>query len=78
MEQPGLGAHVGYYQSLLKEGKLSAGGPFLDGAGGVMISMPGASLAELEAFAGADPTVVSGLLLVEVHPWLVGLRSAVA
>ncbi|MGZ9167127.1 MAG: hypothetical protein ACXW4U_18305 [Anaerolineales bacterium] len=29
---------------------------------------------ELEAFAAADPAVVSGLLLYEVRPWLTAME----
>lgn len=76
MQQPGIRDHIAHYQALLEQGKLFAGGPFLDGAGGIMISLPGGSLEELKAYAESDPAVKSGLLVVEVHPWLVGLRAS--
>ena len=33
-EQPGLQAHVEYFATLLKAGKLTFGGPFMDDASG--------------------------------------------
>lgn len=76
MQQPGLQHHIDYYRAWLKAGKLSLGGPFLDGAGGIMISRPGASIEEVKRFAEQDPAVKSGLLRVEVHPWMVAFRDS--
>jgi hypothetical protein len=77
-EQPGLGEHIDHYRQWLLQGKLAAGGPFLDGqpAAGMMIPQPGLGEAEVRAFAAADPAVQSGLLMAEVHRWLVGMKAA--
>ena len=73
-EQPGLQEHVEHYRKLLEAGKLSLGGPHIDGkAGGMMIPAPGVTEAEIAQFAAEDPAVKSGLLLAEVRPWLIGL-----
>lgn len=73
-EQPGIREHVAHYRRLLAAGKLVMGGPHLDGpGGGMMIPAPGVPEDEIRAFAADDPAVKSGLLLVEVRPWLVGL-----
>jgi uncharacterized protein YciI len=75
-EQPGLDLHLAHYRQLLEQGKLMAGGPFMDAAGGgMMIPEPGLSEAEITAFAKADPAVKSGLLKVHVRQWLVGMKK---
>ena len=76
-QQEGLQAHVQYFHGLLDSGKLVLGGPFLDeAAGGMMIPEPGLTRQDIEAFAMADPTVVSGLLRASVREWLVGMKKA--
>lgn len=76
LEQPGVMDHVGHYGRLLEAGKLAMGGPHLDErGGGMMIPAAGVALAELEAFAAQDPAVKSGLLRVEIRPWLVGMSA---
>jgi uncharacterized protein YciI len=73
-EQPGIRDHVAHYRRLLAAGKLVLGGPHLDGpGGGMMIPAPGVPEDEIRAFAADDPAVKSGLLLVDVRPWLIGL-----
>lgn len=74
-EQPGLQAHIDHYREMLKSGTLQMGGPFLDDSGGMMISVAGASLEDLKAFAQSDPAVKSGLLTAEVKPWLIGMHQ---
>ena len=75
-EQPGLELHIAHYKKLLEQGKLMAGGPFLDGAGGgMMIPESGHSEQEIAEFAKADPAVSAGLLTVEIRPWLVGMKK---
>lgn len=75
-EQPGLQAHVDHYRQLLAAGKLALGGPHLDAkGGGMMIPAAGVSEAEISRFASEDPAVKSGLLKVEVRPWLIGMSS---
>jgi len=74
-EQPGLQDHIAHYRQLLQAGKLALGGPHLDEqAGGMMIPSAGVSEDEIRAFAMADPAVKSGLLRVEIRPWLIGMR----
>ena len=74
-EQPGLSEHIAHYRGLLEAGKLLAGGPFLDGfAAGMMIPQAEQSESEITEFAAADPAVRSGLLVAEVHKWLVGMK----
>lgn len=75
-EQPGVKEHVAHYRKLLDAGKLSLGGPYLDSqGGGMMIPAQGVSQAEIAAFAAEDPAVKSGLLLVEVRPWFIGMSQ---
>ena len=57
-EQPGLGEHLAHFRRVHDEGKLMAGGPFLDGfAAGMMIPEPGLSEEEVRAIAEADPEI---------------------
>ncbi|HUE99638.1 MAG TPA: YciI family protein [Anaerolineales bacterium] len=70
-EQDGVREHVQHYLSLHEQGKLELGGPFLlQDAGGMMVATRDVSQEELEAYAAADPAILSGLLLYEVRPWL--------
>jgi uncharacterized protein YciI len=75
-EQEGVREHVEHYRELLVQGKLSFGGPHLDGGGGgMMIPAAGVPEEEVRRFAEADPAVKSGLLIAEVRPWLIGMSS---
>lgn len=75
-EQDGVREHVAHYRTLLAEGKLAYGGPFVDGAGGgMMVPAAGVPHDEIQRFAAADPAVLSGLLVAEVRPWLIGMRA---
>jgi hypothetical protein len=41
----------------------------------MMVPEAGLTFEEIEAFALADPTVVSGLLKAEVRQWLIGMSA---
>ena len=74
-EQPGVEDHVAHYAALHDRGDLVMGGPFLvtDG-GGMMVAADDVTREEIEAFAAADPAVMSGLLEFEVRPWYVAIE----
>ncbi|MBK0394504.1 YciI family protein [Ramlibacter algicola] len=75
-EQDGVREHVAHWRQWLDRGKLLAGGPFLDGfAAGMMVPQPGVDEASLRAHAESDPAVRSGLLSVELHRWMVGMKA---
>jgi len=74
-KQPGVQDHIKHYMRLYQDGKLALGGPFLDNTGGMMIPVDGISLDEIKAFAEADPAVKSGLLLVEIKPWMIAMEK---
>jgi len=75
-EQDGVSEHVAHYRAMLDGGKLLLGGPFVDeGGGGMMIAQKGVKLDELAPFAARDPAVESGLLTVEIRPWLIGMSA---
>jgi uncharacterized protein YciI len=63
--------HVDYVVSLLDAGKVVIAGPFTDGGEvtGVFI-FRAKSADEARGWAEADPSVVSGHHIVEMHPWL--------
>jgi uncharacterized protein YciI len=75
-EQDGVREHAQHYRALLAGGKLALGGPHLDErGGGMMIPAAGVSEEEIRSFAAEDPAVKSGLLLVEIRPWLIGMSA---
>src|SRR5678815_1949428 len=66
-EQP-LKDHGRYILSLYVKGSLKSAGPFLDNAGGAA-AFEAANDDEAKAVVAADPAVVSGVFVAEVHPW---------
>lgn len=62
--------HVEYVTSLLDSGKAIIAGPLTDGGetAGVFV-LRAKSAEEAKAWAEADPTVTSGFLIAEMHPW---------
>ena len=72
-EQPGVREHIDHYDVALKSGLLERGGPFIDSSGGMMVFAPGVDRTLADQIAQADPAVKSGLLVVEVRPWLAAL-----
>ena len=62
--------HVEYVTSLLDSGKAIIAGPLTDGGEieGVFV-FRARSADEAKAWAEADPTVVSGFRIAEMHPW---------
>jgi uncharacterized protein YciI len=69
-QQPGVEEHAAYYEAELDAGRLESGGPFTDSSGGMAIFRADIGQAQAEEIALADPAVRSGLLRVEVKPWL--------
>lgn len=65
-------AHLAYGRRLRDMGTLILNGPLLDGGDlrGVGVFRVG-SLAEAQALSDADPAVVAGRLVSEIHPWMV-------
>ncbi len=74
-EQPGVQEHVKHYLKLSQDGKLAMGGPFLDNSGGMMIPTADVTFEDIKAFAESDPAVKSGLLIVEIKPWMVVMEK---
>lgn len=66
-EQP-LKDHGRYILSLYVKGSLKSGGPFSDNAGGAA-TFEAADDDEAKAVVAADPAVISGVFVAEVHPW---------
>jgi uncharacterized protein YciI len=62
--------HQSYMKSLLDAGKLSLGGPFSDGSGGLIIYEV-ATKEDAEALRDQDPFAISGVFVrSEIKPWL--------
>jgi uncharacterized protein YciI len=66
-EQP-LKEHGRYILSLYVKGSLKFAGPFSDDAGGAA-AFEAADDDAARAVVAADPAVVSGLFVGELHPW---------
>jgi uncharacterized protein YciI len=60
--------HLAYLDSLAKEGKIFAKGPFTDGSGGMVIYIAD-SLEEAKQMAEKDPYVTYGVRRLELHEW---------
>ncbi|MFC0559740.1 YciI family protein [Halalkalibacter alkalisediminis] len=60
--------HLAYLDGLVKEGKIFAKGPFLDGAGGMVIYETDSYEEALE-LAEKDPYVVKGVRSLKLHEW---------
>ncbi len=74
-EQP-LEAHRAYMQSLLDAGTIVLGGPYRDDTGGLVAVDAESREVALDILA-SDPAIAVGVMLGEVHPWLiVGGRAA--
>ena len=62
--------HKRYVKSLLDAGKLSLGGPFPDGSGGLLVYEV-ATKEEAEALRDQDPFAIGGVFVrSEIKPWL--------
>lgn len=60
--------HLAYLDGLAKEGKIFAKGPFLDGAGGMVIYETETYEQALE-LAEKDPYVIHGVRSLKLHEW---------
>lgn len=62
--------HMAHINSMARSGKLVIAGPFENGGdyAGVFV-FKGASIDEAKALAEADPTVKTGRLVIDIHPW---------
>lgn len=73
MEKPELNQtyrpqHLEYLNNLERQGKIFAKGPFVDGAGGLVI-YKAESLEEARQMAEKDPYVTEGVRRLELHEW---------
>ncbi|MFC7442557.1 YciI family protein [Laceyella putida] len=60
--------HLAYLEELEQQGKIFAKGPFIDGAGGMVIYIAD-SLEEAKELAEKDPYVIEGVRRLELHEW---------
>jgi uncharacterized protein YciI len=66
--QQKLGGHLVFIRGALADGRLVAGGPFLDGEGGMAI-FRAASLEDARALIATDSAVATGVFAAELRPW---------
>jgi uncharacterized protein YciI len=72
LRRPTVPEHVAFLRQMRQPGYLVAAGPLGDeaGAGIAILKLLGADrLADATALATADPSVVHGLVTVDVRPW---------
>lgn len=68
MREQGLAPHGAYMQRLRDEGRLFAGGGFVETDGGMAMALA-ADMAEAEAMLAADPAIVSGIFVADLRHW---------
>jgi len=68
MREQGLAPHGAYIQRLQAEGRLFAGGGFVNADGGMAIVLA-ANLEEAEALLAADPAIISGIFVADLRHW---------
>jgi uncharacterized protein YciI len=72
-EQENIGDHGAFLAGQHEAGLLLFGGPFSDDAGGLSV-FQSESIQQLEAILKADRSVSSGLLIYEIHPYILGFK----
>jgi uncharacterized protein YciI len=74
--QAGFRQHIQYLRKQLESGRFAMGGPFVDaGSGGMMVTVPGVTEAEIRAIEDADPAITTGILTYEIRHWLVAMKN---
>lgn len=68
LAEQSLKQHRQYILSLYARGALRLAGPFLDNTGGAA-ALEAANEDEARALMAADPAVLSGVFVTELHPW---------
>ncbi len=62
-------AHLDHIQKMSEEGKLILAGPFMDKGEVRGIFLFNTTLEEAKKLTESDPAVISGRLIMELHPW---------
>jgi uncharacterized protein YciI len=73
-EETLVGLHFEYLKALLHAGRVILAGPCTDGAFGVVIFVAGTP-AEAADLMGADPAVMRGMYVAELHPFTIALSD---
>ena len=66
-DQP-LEPHLEYLLALRDRGSVTAGGPFRDGSGGIVI-FSADDIVEVNQLVARDPAIVDGILTANVKEW---------
>jgi uncharacterized protein len=74
MRDQGLGPHGAYMQRLEDEGRLFAGGGYVNADGGMAIIIA-ASFDEARDMLAADPAITSGIFVAELRHWRPRFRT---
>ena len=74
-ENPQIRDHAMHMVKLFKTGKMTRGGPFTDGTGGIGIAAKDVTAAELTRLLAEDPAAKAGVIAYEVKTWMVGVGA---
>jgi uncharacterized protein YciI len=74
MKDQGLQPHGAYMKRLLDDGRLYAGGGFVDVDGGMAI-MRAKDMDEARALLAADPAITAGIFQAEIRQWRPRFRA---
>jgi uncharacterized protein YciI len=66
--EQGLQQHLEYWLKYGEEGKVLAGGPFMDSSGGIMV-LEVKDVEEAKNLVSKDPAVTDKKLKPEIHQW---------
>ena len=67
-QQEGMRAHGAFFRTLVEQGRVFAGGGFVDIDGGMAI-VRAANMDEARALLATDPAVIAGTFVADVRHW---------
>lgn len=75
MENPKIRDHAMHMVKMFERGKMTRGGPFTDGTGGIGIAAKGVTDEELKKILAEDPAAKAGIITYEVKTWMIGVGA---
>jgi uncharacterized protein YciI len=75
MDNPQIRDHAMHMIKLFKTGKITRGGPFTDGTGGIGIAAKDVTVEDLTTLLADDPAAKAGIITYEVKTWMVGVGA---
>ncbi|MFO0972302.1 MAG: YciI family protein [Phycisphaerae bacterium] len=72
-QQPHIAEHRAYMQSLLADGRMTIGGPFVDDLGGLGV-FDASAARQVRGWIDADPCVRAGVMRYDLRHWRAAVR----